>query len=149
MRVLLVRHGQTLFRLSEVGQKQILAAGNFLKLFFEQEKARESEIVILTSPLKRAVESAEILRKKLGLKSVEVKEWLDCGADTTSGLRRITSDAYPTLKYVIAVSHMPNIEEALSNFAMNFGIDGYFNASNGSVHLIDANKKVVQKIFAP
>lgn len=75
MKIFVTRHGQTKWNalrklqgrqdveLNEIGKKQALIVG---------EKIKNEEIdIIITSPLKRAKETAEIINKKLNVEIVE------------------------------------------------------------------------------
>lgn len=140
MRIFLVRHGDALGGLSPLGVAQIIAAANFLK----QLDIVQEQTLLLTSPLKRAVESAVILRNELELNEPVIKEWLDNGRISMDKLSPLFSDRTQTL---IATSHMPNIKDAVEDFAKIFGLNFNVRVNNGSVHLIDITNKKVERLF--
>lgn len=140
MKLFLIRHGYALGGLYPLGVAQIMAAANFLK----QSDIVPEQTLLLTSPLRRAVMSAEILKNELGLNEPVKKDWLDNGRISLDKLSPLFTDKISTL---IATSHMPNIEEAVEYFANTFGINFRSNASNGSIHLVDITNKKVERLF--
>lgn len=141
MRIFLIRHGYADDGLTRDGQRQISAAAGYLQaLGFDI-----SQVVLLTSELRRAVESAEIIGRTLGFTTEPIrKSWLtsDTDENTTRRLREFVSDN-PSLTAVIAVSHMPEIEEALEKFGF------YGNVRNGSIHEVDFQANRVTHLFEP
>lgn len=140
MRLFLIRHGYALGGLYPLGVAQIIAAANFLK----QLDIVPEQTLLLTSPLKRAVQSAEILKTQLGLNEPIQKEWLENGRISLDKLSPLFTGDISTL---IATSHMPNIEDTVEYFADTFGISFRAMASNGSIHLIDITNKKIERLF--
>lgn len=75
----------------------------------------EAPTAIVTSPLVRAVETAEILRKALDLKKKDVapSDSLSCGADATELLEAARA---ASAERVALVGHEPDFSEALAHF---------------------------------
>lgn len=72
-------------------------------------------IVILTSPIKKAVQTAEILSKNLGTEAPQKREWLFSGnfreanlMNVESGIEKIAKETKAEI--VMCVSHYPLIE---------------------------------------
>src|SRR3989344_6099973 len=105
MRIFLIRHGDASGGLTTLGQGQVSRAADFLKSL----GLDLSKTVLLTSQLRRAVESAEIVQKTMGLGEVLSKSWLTCNTkeNTEACLAQFVADHADPLVAVIAVSHMP------------------------------------------
>ena len=143
MRIFLVRHGEAPGSgLSDLGVAQIKAAANVLK----QSEINPKETLLLTSPLPRAVESADILREELGLAIAVEKDWL---ASDRSSMQQLLSEFTnnPTAQVIVLTSHMPDIEATVERFAGSFDISLRARVRNGSVHLIDMDNKIVRRLF--
>ena len=69
MRIFLIRHGDASGELTTLGQGQVSRTADFLKSL----ELDLSKTVLLTSPIRRAVESAEIIQKTLNLGEVAPK----------------------------------------------------------------------------
>lgn len=110
MRIFLIRHGDASGRLTTLGQGQISRTADFLKSL----GLDLSKTTLLTSQLQRAVESAEIVQKTLGLAEAVPKSWLTCNTNdnTEACLAQFVAD-HADLDAVIGVSHMPEIEQLL------------------------------------
>ena len=141
MRIFLIRHGDASGRLTPVGQGQIERTADFLKSL----GLETSKTALLTSQLPRAIETAEIISKTMNLlEEVLLKSWLTNGTNenTAMNLAEFTAN-HPDLVAVIAVSHMPEIEDLLRNLGF------YGSARNGSVHEVDFSTKTANRLFVP
>lgn len=93
-------------RLSETGHRQAAQLGRWLKA---HEPAPE---LILHSPLKRAAETAELLREELGSEiDCEESHVMEPGMSCDLLLSRLTSHTHET---VLCVGHQPDIGRCLS-----------------------------------
>ncbi len=140
MRIFLVRHGDAMGELTDHGRGQISRTADFVKSL----GLDASKTVLLTSPVRRAVESAEIIRQALGLGEVIPKSWLTNGTseNTAACLAQFVADN-PDLAAAIAVSHMPEIEELLGKLGF------YGAARNGSVHEVELQSRMATRLFQP
>ena len=140
MRIFLIRHGEASGMLTTNGQGQVSRTADFLKSL----ELDLSKTVLLTSPVRRAVESAEIIQKTLNLGEVAPKSWLSDGANdnTEACLAQFVAD-HADLVAIIAVSHMPEIEELLGRLRF------YGSASNASVHEVDLQMRTASRLFVP
>ncbi|OGN03217.1 MAG: hypothetical protein A2651_02310 [Candidatus Yanofskybacteria bacterium RIFCSPHIGHO2_01_FULL_42_12] len=140
MRIFLVRHGDAMGGLMDFGRGQISRTADF----FKSLGLDASKTVLLTSQLPRAVETAEIIRQTLGLGEVLPKSWLRCGTseNTATSLAQFAVDN-ADFTAVIAVSHMPEIENLLGKLGFNGA------AGNGSVHEIEFQSRTVARLFQP
>jgi|SRR3989344_524974 len=147
MKVFFVRHGQADGDLVDNGRRQVEAASSFLKRL----NMEVTQVCLLTSPTKRAVGSAEIIQQALGLSEAKVTDWLDDGYGGKDIPDKITEffKNTPTCQFIVAVSHMPEIEEALERFARRFGKSFFTTAKNGSVYLVDTDTGLIEKVFQP
>ena len=138
MRIFLIRHGEASHELTTTGQRQISAAADFLKSL----ELDLSKTIIITSKLPRAVESATIIQKAMGLAEPLQKSWLTNGVPESAfdGLAGFATE-HSDLATIIAVSHAPKIERILSEFKFYRGV------RNGSVHEIDFQTKMVTHLF--
>ena len=140
MRIFLIRHGDAFGGLTTLGQGQVSRTADFLKslgLDF-------SKTILLTSQLRRAVESAEIIQKTLGLGETLPTSWLTCDTNenTEACLAQFVVD-HADLEAVIAVSHMPEIEQFLGRLGF------YGTARNASVHEVDLQTRTATRLFVP
>lgn len=117
MKIFVTRHGQTKWNalgklqgrqdieLNEIGKKQALIVG---------EKIKNEEIdIIITSPLKRAKETAEIINKKLNVEIVEDNRLIErCYGD----FEGITKEELKEIKI-----QYPEIDEAC-NYSKNLDV---------------------------
>ena len=144
MRIFLVRHGSASDGLTLFGQSQIFETANFLKSL----GLDTSKIILLTSQLCRAVETAEIIQKTLGLSEVFTKSWLTRKTEenTATILAQFAAD-HPDLVAVIAVSHRPEIEVLLDD--LGFYSTRFVDTPNGSVYEIEFPTKAVTRLFVP
>ena len=140
MHIFLVRHGDAGDRLTPLGQSQIARTAEFLKSLV----ADVSKTALLTSQLPRAVETAEIIKNTLGLSEMTPKSWLTCNTEenTETCLVQFVAD-HPELEVVVAVSHMPEIEQLLGRLGF------YGTAHNGSVHEVEFQTRTVTHLFVP
>jgi len=140
MRIFLIRHGDASGGLTTFGQGQVSRTADFLKSL----ELDLSKTVLLTSQLRRAVESAEIVQKTLGLGETLPTSWLTCGTgdDTEACLAQFVAD-HADLVAVIAVSHMPEIEQLLGRLGF------YGTARNASVHEVDLQTRTATRLFVP
>ena len=148
MKVYLIRHVYYSADedLSESGRKQVLDAADFLK----QQNLDFAQIRLLTSDLRRALSSTEIIKTTLGLTEHAVAGWLING--TKSNIPDLIDTFFqenPECRIVVAVGHMPEIERAVDAYARRFGVKFSANAKNGSVHFVDTETKEVAEIFCP
>lgn len=140
MRIFLIRHGDAAGKLTPHGQGQIQRTADFLKSL----GLDLSKTTLLTSQLPRAVETAEIIQKTLGLTEAVPKSWLTCGTydNTEACLVQFVAD-HAGLDAVIGVSHMPEIEQLLGRLGF------YGTARNGSVHEVDLQTRTATRLFVP
>ena len=140
MRIILIRHGDGSCGLTPVGQGQTEKTADLLKSM----ELDTSKTALLTSQLRRAVETAEIIQRNLGLTETLPKSWLTCETkeNTAMNLAQFAAD-HSDLAAVIAVSHMPEIEDLLGSL----GFHG--SARNGSVHEVDFQTRTVNRLFVP
>lgn len=132
MRVFLVRHGHALHELSDRGKIQIQQSAQKLK------DLNLTGVALLSSPVHRAMQSADILRTVLGLDIVREWEYLSDNSDGKTalfGIRKFWIQN-PKTECIIGVSHEPVIE----------GIVGGI-VRNASVFEIDLWKERVQCIW--
>src|SRR3989344_2101565 len=141
MRIFLVRHGEAGGHLTDLGVAQIKAAANVLK----QSEINPTETLLLTSPLDRAVQSADILREELGLDAAIKKDWLASDESSMHELLSILTDD-PAVKVIVLTSHMPDIIETAEHFARSFDMSFRARVRNGSVHLIEVENKIVKRL---
>lgn len=141
MRIFLIRHGAASDGLTTLGQGQISRTADFLKSL----ELDLSKTMLLTSQFRRAVESAEIVQKTLGLDEVVQKPWLTCDTtheNTEACLGQFVAD-HADLAAIIAVSHMPEIEQLLGRLGF------YGTARNGSLHEVNLQTRTATCLFVP
>jgi phosphohistidine phosphatase len=114
MQLILLRHGKAEDRhaegdrfraLVEKGHQQARQAGNLLKL-----SAGLPEIV-LSSPLVRTRQTAEIFCEAAGMPGPVVQSWLACGMDPETALSELR--AYRDFGRVMIVGHEPDFSTLL------------------------------------
>jgi phosphohistidine phosphatase len=114
MQLILLRHGKAEDRhaegdrfraLVERGHQQARQAGNLLKL-----SAGLPEIV-LTSPLVRTRQTAEIFCEAAGIPGPVVQSWLACGMDPETAISELR--AYRDFGRVMIVGHEPDFSTLL------------------------------------
>ena len=114
MELVLLRHGKAedahpqgdaARDLVEKGVRQALRAGAFLR-----ESGRLPELV-LTSPRRRALRTAEHFCKAAGLPAPVVEPWLDCGMSPDDALAALA--AYADFGRVMIVGHEPDFSMLL------------------------------------
>ncbi len=127
MRIFLIRHGDADDSLTRDGREQIAKTTEFLKSLGLDSRS----VVLLSSPLQRAVETAALIRDGLAIAEIVQKSWL--ASDSEEGafglLKRFVVDN-KDLSAVIVVMHMPEMDGILGY------LDSPFRARNGSVHEI-------------
>ena len=104
----IVADGEGAQRVIEIevrGAKTEAAANGFVKLFRPD--------AILTSPLVRAQQTAEIMKRASGLKRVMLEEALASGDDRA--LFAVLQKLQPTAESVLLVGHQPLLSHTLSN----------------------------------
>lgn len=114
-------------RLTEKGISQSQRVGEFLAgLELKPE-------LILTSPVLRAKETAEIVAKKMG-SSVTLSPWLACGMSPETALGELS--AYHKLDSVMIVGHEPDISALIATL---LGLENSFaiNISKASLTAIN------------
>lgn len=141
MKIILVRHGDyDGGELNPLGIHQIRGVAEEIRELFPQLDGA----VVFGSPLLRAKQSAEIIADEVGLPGIQIKEWL--------ASRRIINEldvfdvVHPDVEVLIAVSHLPEIEDVLEHFGEKFGVDAWFDVDKGSAFLIDLEAKEIRKL---
>lgn len=111
MRIFILRHGHyNGDSLSELGHRQAeIAASTFAGLGLDKDTA-----IILSSPLTRTRETAQIIADKLKCGEVGLRDWLCDECHTQRELQKLLSNltiSHPNLGAIICVSHAPPIDE--------------------------------------
>jgi phosphohistidine phosphatase SixA len=140
MRIFVIRHGSADGGLTHLGREQVQRTADFLKSL----ELDTSKTALLTSRLRRAVESAEIIQKALNLGEALPISWLTCDTHENTGacLAQFVAD-HADLTALIAVSHAPEIEQLF--YKLSF----YGTAHNASVHEVDLQAGTVTCLFVP
>ncbi len=142
MRIFLVRHGDAYDGcLTPVGQEKISRTSDFLRSL----GLDVSKTALLTSQLPRAVQTAEIIQKTLGLSEILLQSYLTCDTreNTAVSLASFTTD-HVDLSAIIAVSHEPEIEWILYSL-----VGSYRAVRNGSVYEVEFQNRTVACLFVP
>ena len=110
-----------------------------------------SALRLLTSPRMRALNSASIIQQDLCLSDFFVVDWLDDGAGGYRIMEEVEhlSDQLNLSSVFIAISHQPEIENALKAIGQHFGRDFHMYATRGSIHLVDTETRMLTKLFEP
>ncbi|MDO8494950.1 MAG: hypothetical protein Q7S32_00280 [bacterium] len=148
MKIFLVRHGYNDFDAgaASLGKNQIEQAAIFLKAAL----CPDEKTILLTSELTRAIKSADIISSILNLPTAQEMRWLTCDTKEDTFLRLQDFAAQnPEWQSIIAISHMPEIDETVWKFAEEFGQRFRIKLENASIHLVDLTQRTVQKIFTP
>lgn len=134
IRIFCVRHGNYNKdgRLTKEGRRQAEKASLSIKAHgpFKRE-----ETAVFSSPRLRATQTTVIICKKLRLSFAEV-DWLDCDSDRPPVVSKLGHILKKSLKNVILVGHMLEIEELLESFGYRGEVE------KGSVHLIELQVSV-------
>lgn len=93
-------------RLTEQGFKQARRVGCFMK-----EQCLRPDL-ILTSPVVRARETAEVVSKLLGKADIAEVPWAACGMDPERALEELS--AYSKFKSVLLVGHEPDFSSLIT-----------------------------------
>lgn len=122
--------------ISEKGKEQIKkSVSNLLSEGFRPE-------YIVSSPFKRAVQTADIISKEINCDRIEFKDFLAPGSDISFVCDYINS----TKSNIIIVSHMPFVSDlvcVLSGDRLLFGTGGYVRLEYGE----KKNVKIVSQYF--
>lgn len=122
--------------ISEKGKEQIKkSVSNLLSEGFRPE-------YIVSSPFKRAVQTADIISKEINCDRIEFKDFLAPGSDLSFVCDYINS----TKSNIIIVSHMPFVSDlvcVLSGDRLLFGTGGYVRLEYGE----KKNVKIVSQYF--
>jgi phosphohistidine phosphatase len=94
-------------RLTELGSKQARKIGCFMK-----EQCLRPDL-ILTSPVVRARETAEIVAKLLGKVEISEVPWAACGMSPERAAEEL--GAYGKFKSILLVGHEPDFSQLIAN----------------------------------
>ena len=141
MNIYLVRHGsaeeKTLSgkdsdrKLTEKGKDIIIKSTNYFKPFI-------SEIdIIISSPYKRAIQTAEILKKELNLKSDIIQDKRLAPGSRTENIIEICNEI--DFSNIVFVGHEPDFSLHTSNLISNSG--SQINVKKGTILKISFNGK--------
>ena len=119
-------------RLTEKGIAQAERVGEFLL-------ARNLKPdLILTSPFKRAKETARIIFEKLrGQSDLSEVSWLACGMDPGTAMEELT--AYAKFDSIMIVGHEPDFSGLIATF-LGMGSSGSVNVGKASLTAIDLSR---------
>ena len=120
-------------RLTEKGRDQSRRVGEFMA-----SRGLKPEL-ILSSPVTRARETAEIVAKKLGNDEVTQVPWLACGMTPETALEELA--AYRRLESVMIVGHEPDFS-SLVTALLGAGSGASFSISKASLTAIDLSRFV-------
>ena len=91
--------------LSEIGERQAATVGIFLKTIHPHPAA------IVSSPLVRATQTAEIVSKSLAIEGMEISEFLVPGTRKTQLVEHLNHLHHPS---VLLVGHEPHLSQTIS-----------------------------------
>lgn len=131
MKLYIVRHAAAIERTAEVPEEQRYLTPEGRAFFRRtartmlQKKVRPD--LILTSPLIRAVQTADILAETLSYdSSLQVADELSPGFDMV-GLRKVL-DAFPGIQELVLVGHEPDLSQVVSSL---LSLPGGFSLKKG------------------
>lgn len=106
MKLYVIRHAEAVSamserKLTEKGERQSIELGRY---FLENGLVPE---VVLTSPVLRARQTAEILSSVAGFGEPLIEGWLSCGMSPEKARREL--QAYAALNSVVLVGHEPDL----------------------------------------
>jgi len=136
MELLLIRHakaeahghsgGDGARALVEKGHAQSKKVGEFLK---KRDLVPE---IVLTSPVLRAKETAEIICDQVGLEAPVTEAWLSCGMGGEEALHELS--AYSSVERLAIVGHEPDFSHLIGSL---LGVElGYVEVKKASVILL-------------
>lgn len=144
----LIRHGSDDFKtgsLSDIGRQQIRDAARFLT---KPIGVNRQDVILLSSPVKYAGESAQLIQAELGLADFHYFNALMNNPNLCQDLLNYSA-AHSQFKTIVAVSHMPEIEKAVERFADRFCYIFNAFADRGTVHFIDTEANKIECVFTP
>lgn len=136
MRLYLLRHAEAephrvndfSRRLTEKGNDQAKRVGEFL------ETRKIIPDLILSSPVLRAKETAEIVASKLGGSDLSMVPWLACGMSPETALQELAS--YARFDSVMIVGHEPDFSTLIATL-IGLESSAVINVSKASLTAID------------
>lgn len=137
MELLIIRHGKAEDIPSSGG-------GDFSRALVEKgrEQARNAARIlsaaemlpelVLTSPLLRARQTAEIFTQAAGIPGPILQDWLSCGMSPAIALANLAS--YPEFRRIMIVGHEPDLSTLLRHALDS---KGFFEVRKGSLTCLD------------
>ena len=145
MKIMLIRHGYDDFEAGDtsMGRGQIIIAADVMKSSYLGDK----DVRIVSSEHKRTMASAQILIDELGVSGVEEAPWLTDGTDADSFTELMNyAKIYNSETIVIAVTHLPLIEDLLEKLQKEYDVTVDTDVGYGDVYVIDTEEKSLQKM---
>jgi phosphohistidine phosphatase len=118
-------------RLTEKGHKQARRVGCFMKAQFMRPD------IILTSPVVRALETAEIVSRIIGKTDIVQVAWAACGMDPGKAIAELGS--YNRFKSILLVGHEPDFSCLAATF-LGIARSTSVNISKGSLTEIESTR---------
>lgn len=146
MRIFLVRHGHydlDTGLLSPGGQYDVSGSTLALRLAC----AHLGHYELFSSPVKRAQQTAELIKEAFGFNGFETVAWLIDGFEVKEAADKLKYLAEDSVtRNIIAVSHMAKISALVNEFAASFHQPPFGNPDYGSVHLVNLQERKVSKL---
>lgn len=119
MKVILVRHGAQDYLkrgLIPKGIQQIKDSAKKIKSLLAMKKISPADVVLISSPLPRAEQSAGIISQLIGVE-LEIKDKLSSGSMWAVEIVEKCISEHSQSKVIIVISHQPQLEDILEHFA--------------------------------
>lgn len=122
MKVILVRHGaqdRDSGGLTPVGVQQIKDSAEKIKSFLLVHEISPVDIALISSPMLRAKQSADIISRLIGIE-LEADEKLASRSVQAAEIVEKYISEHSQSKLIIVVSHQPQLEDILEHFEKKF-----------------------------